>query len=218
MAMNIDKDQVRICIVRHGKTAGNVKRGYIGCRTDEDLCPEGRAELETFAGQGVYPDAETLYISPMKRCRQTAEIIWPHRAGQAHVEEDLRECDFGDFDGKSYEELSGVPDFQHWIDSDGKEAFPGGESPADFQDRSCRAFEKVLSEIFRSGASSAALAVHGGTIMSVMQRYADPGKTFYDWHVWNGDGFVLTVSRDRWEKERRFTSARRILGDKERKA
>ena len=33
--------------------------------------------------------------------------------------EDFRECDFGAFDGKSYAELNGVPDYQHWVDSDG---------------------------------------------------------------------------------------------------
>ena len=50
-------EEIRICLVRHGKTEGNVRRGYIGCRTDEDLCERGRKELETYKSEGRYPAA-----------------------------------------------------------------------------------------------------------------------------------------------------------------
>ena len=32
-------------LIRHGMTKGNLEKRYVGCRTDETLCPEGIAPL-----------------------------------------------------------------------------------------------------------------------------------------------------------------------------
>ena len=110
---------LKIYLIRHGKTQGNLSGKYIGARTDEPLCQEGIRELE---GKN-YPKAELLFVSPMKRCRQTGEILYP---GLAQKECPLlKECDFGDFENKNYKELSGNPDYQAWIDSGGALPFPG---------------------------------------------------------------------------------------------
>ena len=81
-----------LILIRHGKTAGNLLGRYIGSRTDEPLCDEGR---EGLAGKQL-PEVERLYVSPMKRCVETAEILWPgfDRKKMQKVT-DLRECDFG---------------------------------------------------------------------------------------------------------------------------
>ena len=68
----------------------------------------------------------------MRRCIQTAKILYPGRA-QVKIEE-FRECDFGSFEGKNYQDLSGDPVYQAWIDSGGTLGFPGGEEPADSGD------------------------------------------------------------------------------------
>lgn len=101
-----------LILIRHGKTAGNLLGRYIGSRTDEPLCDEGR---EGLAGKQL-PEVERLYVSPMKRCVETAEILWPgfDRKKMQKVT-DLRECDFGDFENKNYKELSGNGDYQAWI-------------------------------------------------------------------------------------------------------
>ena len=59
-------------MIRHAKTYGNTLGRYIGT-TDEGLCPEGREALET-AG---YPQPEAVYASPMRRCLETAALLWP---------------------------------------------------------------------------------------------------------------------------------------------
>ena len=64
---------MKLIFIRHGKTAGNLERRYIG-RTDEPLCDEGIAEI---LGK-EYHDADIVVASPMKRCVQTAELIYPH--------------------------------------------------------------------------------------------------------------------------------------------
>ena len=52
---------LKIYLIRHGKTQGNLSGKYIGARTDEPLCQEGIRELE---GKN-YPKAELLFVSPI---------------------------------------------------------------------------------------------------------------------------------------------------------
>ena len=116
---------MKVYLIRHGETEGNREKRYIG-RTDEPLCEEGVELLK----RNEYPEAERIYISPMLRCRQSAEIIYPDR--EYEIVDTLRECDFGLFENKNYQELDGNPLYQKWIDSMGTLPFPEGESREDF--------------------------------------------------------------------------------------
>ena len=120
----------RICLIRHGKTQGNLLGRYIGV-TDECLCQEGREQIQG----GVYPLAKLVFASPLRRCMETAGLIYPGIAVQ--TEELLRECDFGAFENKNYEELSADSRYQAWVDSGGSLPFPQGESHESFCAR-CR--------------------------------------------------------------------------------
>ena len=173
---------MRWILIRHGKTRGNQEGRYIGCRSDEPLCPEGIDELR----RGVYPAASRVYASPMRRCLETAELLYP--GIPVEVVEDFRECDFGGFEGKNYAELNGREDYQAWIDSGGELPFPGGESRAEFAQRCLKAFEEIQK---KAPQEDCALIVHGGTVMAVMEKYAIPHKPFFDYQVPNGCGFIL---------------------------
>ena len=85
----------RIYLIRHGLTAGNEEKRYIG-RTDQPLSQKGMVALK---GRNV-PLADEIVISPMLRCRQTAELLFPGRRYQ--VIDDFRECDLGKIEGKNY--------------------------------------------------------------------------------------------------------------------
>ena len=171
-------------LIRHGQTQGNREHRYIGCRTDEPLCPEGIASLQ---GKS-YPPAAKVFVSPMKRCLETAVLLYPDVPTE--VVEDFRECDFGDWDNKNYAELNGSADYQAWIDSGGEKPFPGGESRAEFAARCVRAFDELLT---RNLQEDCAIIAHGGTIMAIMERYAHPCGAYYDFQVSNGCGFVLHI-------------------------
>lgn len=166
-----------IIFIRHGKTAGNLEKRYIG-RTDESLCAEGIAELS----EKVYPECDILVSSPMKRCIQTAELIYPDK--KIIINNDLRETDFGDFEGKNYSELSENPDYRKWIE--GKAEPPEGEASEMFRKRCCKAFEDITKKYNKS----VAFVVHGGVIMAVLEKYGFPKKSFYDYQVLNGGGYI----------------------------
>lgn len=169
-------------LIRHGQTQGNIEHRYIGCGTDEPLCAQGIEMLK----RRVYPSVQRVFASPMKRCRETAAMLYPDI--QPEIIEDFRECDFGAFENKSYQELDGRADYQAWIDSGGELPFPGGESRAAFALRCANAFEVLTRRNIREDC---ALVVHGGTIMAIMERFAVPKGSYYDFQVPNGAGYVL---------------------------
>lgn len=166
-----------VVFIRHGKTTGNLEKRYIG-RTDEDLCETGKNELMKIN----YPKCNNIVSSPLKRCIQSAEIIYPDK--KIIIDENLRETDFGIFEGKNYSELCKNPDYRNWID--GKSEIPNGEISENFKKRCCNAFYNVMKNAYRKTA----FIVHGGVIMAVFEKYGFPKKSFYDYQVSNGRGFV----------------------------
>ncbi len=180
--------KIQIFLIRHGLTEGNLKKRYIG-RTDEALCLEGKQKLSE--RMKMYPDVEKIFASPMKRCLETAELIYPGRKVQ--ILTDFRECDFGVFEGKNYLELSDCPKYQQWVDSGGTLPFPEGESREDFQKRSLSAFETMIRQCLELKLEKVAAIVHGGSIMSIMEEYGFPKATYYDYQIENGDGYELLV-------------------------
>lgn len=174
--------QMRWILIRHGATQGNLEGRYIGCRTDEPLCEEGRKALR----DKVCPPVRYVFCSPMRRCLETAEILYPGITPE--VVPDFRECDFGAFENKNHAELDGRPEYQAWIDSGGVLPFPGGESREEFAAR-CRAAFKKLLEGRPDG--DCALIVHGGTVMAIMEGQARPSAGYYDFQVTNGQGYIL---------------------------
>ncbi len=174
----------RISVIRHGRTAANDKGIYIG-RTDFPLSDKGAAELAGKMDEFRYPNVARVYSSPLRRCTETAEILYPNHT-PIYIPE-WREMDFGEFEGKNYIELQKNPNYQAWIDSNGTLPFPGGESREEFKRRNVTGFQKAVNGCLRNGISLAALVVHGGTIMNVMEEYADEDRSFYDWHEeWQG--------------------------------
>lgn len=182
---------MRLYLIRHGMTFGNTLGRYIGT-TDEPLTEDGRAALEQLS----YPGTELLFTSPLLRCRETAEILFPEM--EPEIVKGFAECDFGAFENKNYKELDGNGDYQRWIDSNGTLPFPGGESPEAFRKRCVEAFDAVMDICRKKKAGSAACVVHGGTIMSILAEYAVPGEEFYHWQVRNGEGYVCTVDLTQW--------------------
>ncbi len=181
---------MQIFLIRHGCTAGNLEHRYVGT-TDEGLTDEARQALLRESVR--YPVPDIVFSSPMRRCLETAGVLFP---GMEPVCVDgLRECAFGEFEYRNYQELQTDGRYQAWIDSGGTLAFPGGESREIFAARCCEAFGQALAEAHKSGARSAAFVVHGGTVMAVMERFARPSRGYFDWQVKNGCGFVCEVNR-----------------------
>ena len=187
---------MKMYLLRHGKNMGNTQGRYTG-KTDEPLIEDERKRLE----QKSYPQAQAIFVSPLLRCRQTADAIYP--GSPVHIMEELAECDFGSFENKNWKDMTENPKYQEWIDSNGTLPFPDGEDPMEFRKRCCRGFERAVAGCLRRNVESAAFVVHGGTIMSILEEYAVPQKGFYDWHVENGEGYEMNLISSLWTSSRR---------------
>jgi alpha-ribazole phosphatase len=150
---------------------------------------------------GEYPNEDqvaAVFVSPMLRCRQSAEVLFPN-VGQIIIPE-WTEMDFGDFEGKNYEQLNGIPAYQEWIDSNGTLPFPGGESRPHFVERVMKGYERMKEILIRksvnmeqiddsgeenqNAGSQVVALVHGGTIMALFSTLY--GDNYYNYQLENG--------------------------------
>ena len=148
---NRSENQIELYLIRHGATKANREHRYLG-RTEEPLSEEGREALKAFQKKGIYPDPaslQALFVSPMERCRETAELLFGDC--EQHMIPEFREMDFGLFEGKNYQDLRGNAQYQAWIDSNGTLPFPKGESREDFIARCRRGFEEMLRIVTAEG-------------------------------------------------------------------
>jgi len=142
-------------LVRHGETDWSAQRRYTG-HTDLSLNEAGISQaraLEAIA-DGPY---DSVWCSDLRRCTETASLMGLVPV----VTPELREFDFGDLEGRTWDELDGATQ-QSLLAFDGFVA-PGGESVAQFGDR-LDAFVDGL----RRGQHL--LITHGGVIRYLLRR------------------------------------------------
>ena len=196
-----------IVLLRHGKTAYNEQRRYQGA-ADVPLSQAGKAAL-----QKADFEPETVYVTPLVRTAQTARILFP--GARQIVAPELREMDFGDFEGRTYDEMKDDAAYCAWLDSGCESACPNGESKAAFCERVCCAFEKLANDALARGEERLVIVAHGGTQMAALSRFAEPHRDYYSWNAPPAGGFVL--SADEW-RARRVLRVVKTVGYAEEKA
>ena len=174
-----------ITFIRHGKTAGNLTNCYIGI-TDEPLTDEGERDIM----DRNYPEADIVFASPLIRCRRTAEIIYPSL--EPIIIDELRETNFGKFEGKNYKDLSSDVEYQRWIDSGGDLPFPEGESKHEAENRALIGFDKLIE--LSKDYYNISVITHGGTIMGILSHIF--GGDYYSYHVENCEGYSIDLSHN----------------------
>ena len=180
----------RLTLIRHGLTEGNVRRWYYGA-LDLPLCEAGQAAVQEAAAGGLYPpySGERILTSGMLRTEQTLRLIYGEVLHESWA--DLREVRFGIFEGKSYNELKGQPDYEAWLAGDWfRNVPPGGESFAQAETR-------ILSALNRMQAQNADIlaVVHGGTVLTIMQAlFPEEEKSGYDWQPRPGGGYQIDLA------------------------
>ena len=201
---------MKLFLIRHGMTKGNQEHRYVGA-TDESILPSEkellRSSVEKYFGNCREGNQNSkIYISPMGRCMETAECLFPEMISQGRYEiiDNFREMDFGAFEYKTYREINEDPDpvhreaYQRYIDSNGETAFPGGESKAEFIERVVRGFNSIVSDYLLSKRKSSTLifVVHGGTVMALLDRFSEPHRDYFEWSLKPGQGYETDITVD----------------------
>ena len=185
-----------VYLLRHGKTAWNLDGRYQGS-SDIPLCEEERKALKP---AGFMP--EKVYVSPMKRAAETAQLLFP--GVQTIAVPGLEEMDFGTFEGKSFRDLADDPAYRAWVEGNCTAPCPGGEGREGFSQRVCAAFERLMAR----EREQLVIVAHGGTQMAILEQYGRPHRDYFAWQSPNGGGFLLEA--EHWEQTRELTLLREI--------
>ncbi|MBQ3417694.1 MAG: histidine phosphatase family protein [Ruminococcus sp.] len=201
-----------IHFIRHGEISPTLSGKYIGT-TDIPLSEEGKTKLRRLDYEMKYPYAAAVFTSPLKRCTQTAKIIYPEK--EAIIIDGLTECHFGEWENKSADEMLGDPEFQKWLAGDTSVKPPRGESNADFVRRICLTFEQIVNGLIKSGVTDSAIITHGGVMTTLLSVYGLPSAKPFDWACDNGFGYSLRITPMLWQRDKVAEVFRRIPEAKE---
>lgn len=138
-----------IWLIRHGETAWSLSGAHTS-RTDLPLTERGM-ELAALIGQALKNQPFALVMtSPMQRARQTCEAAG--YGGEALVEPNLQELDYGDYEGRTTPEIQAErPGWSLWRDG-----CPNGET---FEHAAARAEAVIARAVEAEG--DVALFAHG---------------------------------------------------------
>ncbi len=192
----------RMSLIRHGRTEANEKGIYIGS-TDYPLSDMGAAELCSKLDLYEYPRVQRVYSSPLIRCKETAEILFPDQ--DVYVAEDLRELNFGIFDGKSVDELIHREDYKTWLKGGSPDVRPPeGESAEELCIRSYRVLYRILLDMMEADLSHCAVVTHAGVITNMLACFGMPKYDAKDLTCEPGEGFELLFTAQMWQQAQAF--------------
>lgn len=192
----------RIHLIRHGLTEDNLKGVYSG-RNESSLCSEGKEQLFQMKEEYEYPKADFVFSSPLKRCLETAEILYPDV--KPIVIDDLTEYNFGEFEGRTAEELhEKEPLFDRWLMGEENITPPFGESNREFINRICNCFVKIVDGIIKSGSDNVAIITHGGVVSALLANFGIPEASMNEWMTPSGCGYTLLASHFLWMSGRKL--------------
>ena len=150
----------QLILVRHGELEERYRGRYVG-RTDAPLSARGRRQALALAGPLAGLPEAVFWVSPLARARETAAIaLGADRP--CPIDGDLREIDFGAWEGMSFGEIVAADPsaVANWAEMDDGFAFPGGEAVADFRRRIAEAAQRIAAD----PARTVVVLAHGGVI------------------------------------------------------
>jgi probable phosphoglycerate mutase len=132
-------------LLRHGETPLSVEKRFSG-HGDVALTERGAAQAAAAADRLADAGVEVIVSSPLRRTRQTAQVVADRLGLEPVVDDGFAETDFGEWEGSTFGEIAKhSPDaLQAWLD-DPAVAPPGGESMASTARRVAAARERAVS-------------------------------------------------------------------------
>jgi probable phosphoglycerate mutase len=155
----------RLTVVRHGETEWSRDGRHTG-RTDVPLTDSGRSVAHKLARALDGRTYALVLTSPMRRARDTAALAgFP----DATVDDDLREWDYGDYEGRTTADIRGSDDRDWFLWDDG---VPNGETIDDVAARADRVIKRV-----RTVDGEVLVFAHGHFLRVLASRWLelDPG-------------------------------------------
>ena len=138
-----------LLLVRHGETDWNAE-GRLQGHTDRPLSEFGRRQAQGLAHELAAEDFDAIYASDLARARETAEIVGEHLRLPVILDPDLREKNWGTWEGLTSMERVGIELV--------------GESTKEHSERMLRALGRIACQ---HPSSSVLVVTHGGSMRRV---------------------------------------------------
>lgn len=173
---------MEIYMVRHGMTKENQQHLYYG-KSDTGLCLEGKIQIMKQKDWMVGKSFDAVYVSPLLRAVETAEILLP---GQTYrLEPKLEERNFGIFENKTYSQI--VEEYpeesKKWEQDWMYYQIPEGESFYDVQMR----VDQFAKELLQKKHDRVFIVSHKGTIIQLITALLElPKESFWKFTLEQG--------------------------------
>ncbi len=133
-----------LVLARHGETVWHAENRYAG-HTDIALSPRGREQAERLGRWAVTGHLAAIWVSPLRRARQTAEPVERATGLIARVDPRLRELSFGEGEGLTNVEIErAFPEAFAAFQADPVAShLPGGENPRQAAERAIGCFREI---------------------------------------------------------------------------
>ena len=200
----------RIALIRHGRTSANDEHVYIG-KTDLPLSDRGKAELEFMRDSYTYPHPERVYSSPLERAIQSSETLFPET--DITVVDDLREMDFGIFEGIKLDDAVKLDSYKKWLKGGLDNPPPNGESLREMLVRCYASMNAVILDMMRQDMHNAAIITHGGIISNILSCMGLPKQEPMSYLCGAGEGWLIMVNTMLWQNGGTFEILGKIPED-----
>lgn len=159
----------RLYLVRHGETPGNQERRYIGWE-DPPLAATGEAQAAALAQNLKNVPITAVYSSDLRRAVHTAEILAAPYGLAVQIDPRLREINFGDWSGLTYDEIAALApeQLQRWVADPVSNPPPRGETLAQLTERVLQALPQE---------DGALVVTHGGPLRAIVSHFT--GRPFW---------------------------------------
>jgi broad specificity phosphatase PhoE len=158
--------KTRLILVRHAEPARWTRGRCIG-RTDAGLSQDGLRQARSLAAALAAAGVDAVVSSPAIRALRTAHPIGESASVFRDVDVDLREIDFGSFDGLRFATIAREhPDaYSRWMASPTAAVFPDGESWNDLRGRARSAFRRIVAT---NEGRTTVVVTHIGVILAIL--------------------------------------------------
>jgi broad specificity phosphatase PhoE len=152
-----------IFLARHGESDWNVQKRFQG-HSDRPLTERGREQAHALADLVGSEKIDAVYTSPLRRARETAEIVAARAGLEAVALPELREVDTGSWSGLSRADVEArFPEgFARW--RSGGSGWEDGESYEEMAERVIGALRKIAED---HPDGRVLVISHGGPIRAI---------------------------------------------------
>ncbi|WP_170949523.1 histidine phosphatase family protein [Ureibacillus acetophenoni] len=185
-------------LVRHGVTDWNKEKRYLG-HTDRGVLMSELTQLKKLQKELAELSFDHVFTSDLRRCLET--LAYLNVPAQVSVDTRIREINFGDWEGKTYNELKDNQIYRDWLNNWENLSIPNGESADTFKARIDTFIQDLLQHPFESTPNEKKLFLimtHGGVIRYIVSKFV-PSIAFWELSVPHGHGIHLTLVKHKGE-------------------